>query len=281
MPKLDPPIEQQEDEQEDELLALESIFGDECLVDRQQRTVTVRVAVRGASLLLRAHLSEAYPDREAPLVELDGQVATDSITGFAIQAVQEIFVPGALYTAHGGRPRKRERHACRNSHVLGKKCFARDLQIARQSELFSLCLELALRRPASRPRTQLQRRKGGAHSQARPCCTPGSRPSESTWRTSCRSSRRQALRTASLLLDCNCRWAAGGCLGCGPLRRCGSSIFYNPGAAPGLLTHSLSHLLLSHELVLNNGRLEAALVKRAKLNKQISMPYRAGLPAPL
>jgi len=63
-------------------------------VDRQQRAVSVQVSVRGACLSLRAHLPEAYPAREPPLVEVDGPNATQTITNFALKAIQDHFVPG-------------------------------------------------------------------------------------------------------------------------------------------------------------------------------------------
>lgn len=65
-------------------------------MDRQQRAVSVQVSVRGACLSLRAHLPEAYPAREPPLVEVDGPNATQTITNFALKAIQDHFVPGLL-----------------------------------------------------------------------------------------------------------------------------------------------------------------------------------------
>ena len=93
--KLEPLTEQQEDE----LLVLESIFGDECSADRQQRAVTVRVEVRGRTLNLKAHLPKAYPALDAPLVLVEGSAASQISTDFAVRALRELFVPGASLRA--------------------------------------------------------------------------------------------------------------------------------------------------------------------------------------
>lgn len=82
-------------DQEEELLALESIYGEECCINRSQRSVNLVIALTpDCTVALLAHLPIQYPKQELPLVQLIGESVTKSITERALEALQEQFVPG-------------------------------------------------------------------------------------------------------------------------------------------------------------------------------------------
>lgn len=86
---------------EEELCAIEAIFGDDCKVEPEQRMATVWVPSRGdphSCQLALLYPSEGYPSRRPPDVELAApHLPPDALISLR-QELEDLFLPGAVCT---------------------------------------------------------------------------------------------------------------------------------------------------------------------------------------
>ena len=85
---------------EEELCAINAIFGGDCQVDPVQRTATVQIHSSGAPSCQLGLLypSEGYPSRCPPAVELSAPHLPADMLISLQQEVEDIFLPGAVCT---------------------------------------------------------------------------------------------------------------------------------------------------------------------------------------
>lgn len=84
---------------EEELFAIEAIFGDDCEVVHDDRRVRVWVPARDATPHVQLRLlfpSQGYPSREAPVVEVEAKHLSDDMHASLVQELEDLFLPGEV-----------------------------------------------------------------------------------------------------------------------------------------------------------------------------------------
>eukprot|EP00891_Asterochloris_glomerata_P005293 jgi/Astpho2/5293/Aster-x1287 len=86
------------DQIEEELATLLAIYGEDCLVKPEERSVEVYIPNRAAQapLRLQVFLPINYPGRAAPVAELTGQRLLDGERSNVLQHLQQLFTPGEV-----------------------------------------------------------------------------------------------------------------------------------------------------------------------------------------
>jgi RWD domain len=83
---------------EEELCAIEAIFGDDCVVDQPERRVQVWVPSKDAVPRFQLMLSfpDGYPSRECPVIELLAPQLSPDVHANLVQQLEDIHLPGEV-----------------------------------------------------------------------------------------------------------------------------------------------------------------------------------------
>ena len=88
---------------DEELRAIEAIFGEDCEVVHDERRVRVWVPARDATPQVQLRLlfpSEGYPSRQGPVIELEAKHLSDDMHANMVQELEDLYLPGEVCIAY-------------------------------------------------------------------------------------------------------------------------------------------------------------------------------------